>query len=122
MEGILITLSLFAAIFGIFYLHYTTRNKERMALIEKGGDASMFFSKRKRRTAPVWKVLTLNLAVLLMGIGIGVFLAAGLHYGMGVEEEIAFPGSIFLMAGIGLFTGFTLSKKMIESDENSSNE
>ena len=67
MEGILITLSLFAAIFGIFYLHYTTRNKERMALIEKGGDASMFFSKRKRRTAPVWKVLTLNLAVLLMG-------------------------------------------------------
>jgi hypothetical protein len=119
MEGILITLSLFAAIFGVFYLHFTTRNKERMALIEKGGDASMFYSSKRKRTAPVWKVLILNLSVLLIGIGIGVFLAAILNSGIGLEEEVAYPGSIFLMAGIGLFVGFTLSRKMIETDEKS---
>ncbi len=33
---------LIGAFFGIFYLHYSTRNRERMALIEKGADASIF--------------------------------------------------------------------------------
>jgi hypothetical protein len=29
-----------------------------------------------------------------------------------MDEEVAFPGTIFLMAGIGLLAGFTLSKKL----------
>ena len=39
---ILIPISLFLMIFGIIYLYYSTRNRERMALIEKGADASIF--------------------------------------------------------------------------------
>ena len=35
---ILIPISLFLAIFGIIYLYLSTRNKERLALIEKGVD------------------------------------------------------------------------------------
>ena len=100
-----------AAIFGIFYLHYSTRNKERLALIEKGAEASIFV-KGKAHTAPIWKVLILNLALLLMGIGIGIFIASLLHYNMGVEEEVAFPGTIFLMAGVGLFVGFNMTKNL----------
>ena len=43
MEATAITfIALFAAIFGIMYVYYTTRHKERMALIEKGADASLF--------------------------------------------------------------------------------
>lgn len=99
------------SIFGVFYLYFSTRNKERLALIEKGADASIFV-KGKGHTAPIWKVLILNIALLLMGIGIGIFIASILHYNMGVEEEVAFPGTIFLMAGIGLFAGFTLTKKL----------
>ncbi len=99
------------AIFGVFYLYFSTRNKERLALIEKGADASIFV-KGKSHTAPIWKVLILNIALLLMGIGVGIFIASILHYNLGVEEEVAFPGTIFLMAGIGLFTGFTLTKKL----------
>jgi hypothetical protein len=100
-----------AAVFGIFYLHYSTRNKERLALIEKGADASIFV-KGKAHTAPIWKVLILNLALLLMGIGIGIFIASLLHYNMGVEEEVAFPGTIFLMGGVGLFVGFNMTKNL----------
>ncbi len=100
-----------AAFFGIFYLHYSTRNKERMALIEKGADASIFV-KGKTRTAPIWKILILNLALLLMGIGVGIFIASLLHYNMGVEEGVAYPGTIFLMAGIGLFLGFNMTKNL----------
>lgn len=102
---------LIGAFFGIFYLHYSTRNRERMALIEKGADASIFV-KGKAHAAPIWKVLILNLALLLMGIGVGIFIASLLHYNMGVEKEVAYPGTIFLMAGIGLFVGFTLTKDL----------
>ncbi|MEH6535643.1 MAG: DUF6249 domain-containing protein [Psychroserpens sp.] len=101
----------FGAIFGVFYLYFSTRNKERLALIEKGADASIFM-KGRQHAAPIWKVLTLNLALLLMGIGVGIFIASLLHYNLGVEEEVAFPGTIFLMAGVGLFTGFTMTKSL----------
>ena len=66
---------IFGVIFGIFYLYISARNKERIALIEKGADASIFYSK-DRRVTPVWKVVVINLALLLMGIGIGIFLGA----------------------------------------------
>ncbi|WP_298894355.1 DUF6249 domain-containing protein [uncultured Psychroserpens sp.] len=111
MEAILIPISLFIALFGVAYLYLSTRNKERLALIEKGADATIFM-KGKRHTAPIWKVLILNLALLLMGIGIGIFIASLLHYNLGVEEEVAFPGTIFLMAGVGLFVGFTMTKNL----------
>ena len=35
-------IALFATVFGIMYVFYTTRNKERLALIDKGADASLF--------------------------------------------------------------------------------
>lgn len=100
-----------AAIFGIFYLYFSTRNKERLALIEKGADATIFM-KGKQHTAPIWKVLILNLALLLMSIGIGVFIASILDYNLGVDEDVAYPGTIFLMAGIGLFVGFNMTKNL----------
>lgn len=102
---------IFGVIFGVFYLFISARNKERLALIEKGAEASIFYSSKKRIT-PVWKVLILNLALLLMAIGVGIFIASILHNNLGVEEEVAIPGSIFLMAGVGLFAGFTMTKKL----------
>ncbi len=102
---------IFGVVFGIFYLFISARNKERLALIEKGADASIFYGK-DRRVTPMWKVIVINLALLLMGIGIGIFIAALLSQGLNVDEDIAQPGTIFLMAGIGLFTGFYLTKKL----------
>jgi len=99
-----------AAVFGIFYLYYSTRNKERLALIEKGADASIFV-KGKQHTAPIWKVLILNLALLLMGIGIGVFIALLLDNYTTLGDGI-YPATIFLMAGVGLFAGFNMTKNL----------
>ena len=115
----LVFISLFVIIFGIFYLHYSTRNKERLALIEKGADASIFFSAKaaqKRSTVPLWKVLILNLAVLLMGIGTGIFIGSILEAYTLIEDGVAYAGLIFLMSGLGLFVGFTLSKKLVEKE------
>ena len=111
MGGEIIIIALiFGAIFGVFYLYFSTRNKERLALIEKGADASIFFTKN-RRSAPFWKVLILNFSLLLISIGIGVFLASILNQ-FGVDEDVAYPGTIFLMAGVGLFVGFNMTKKL----------
>ena len=111
MEEILIPISFFLAVFGMVYLYLSTRNKERLALIEKGADASIFM-RGKQHTAPIWKVVILNVALLLMGIGIGIFIASILHYNLGVDDDVAYPGTIFLMAGIGLFVGFTMTKNL----------
>ena len=102
---------IFGVIFGVFYLFISARNKERLALIEKGADASIFYSNNKRIT-PVWRILILNLSLLLIAIGVGIFIASILHYNLGMDEDVAFPGTIFLMAGIGLFVGFTMTKKL----------
>ncbi|MDY0779774.1 DUF6249 domain-containing protein [Tenacibaculum sp. IB213877] len=113
MEAAIVFMFLFAIIFGIFYLFFTTRNKERLALIEKGADATIFFSKKEpQKTAPFWKVVVLNLSLLLMGIGIGVFIALVLHTYTQLEEGAIYPAMIFLMAGAGLFAGFNITKNL----------
>jgi hypothetical protein len=101
---------IFGVIFGIFYLYISARNKERLALIEKGADASIFYGK-DRKVTPIWKVIVINLALLLMGIGAGTLISEVFVLG-GFEESVARPGTIFLMAGVGLFLGFVLTKKL----------
>ncbi|TDU42725.1 hypothetical protein BXY82_0118 [Gelidibacter sediminis] len=99
-----------AAFFGIFYLYFSTRNKERLALIEKGADASIFM-RGKQTTAPIWKVLILNLALLLMGIGLGIFIALIIENYTTFNGAI-YPATIFLMAGLGLLIGFNMTKNL----------
>jgi hypothetical protein len=111
MEELLIPLSFFLAIFGMVYLYLSTRNKERLALIEKGADASIFM-KGKSHTASIWKVLILNLALLLMGIGIGTFIASLLDNYTTLDEDAVYPATIFFMAGLGLFIGFNMTKNL----------
>ncbi len=103
----------FGVVFGIFYLFISARNKERLALIEKGADASIFYGK-DRKVTPMWKVIIINLALLSMGIGIGIFIAAILSQSLNVDQDVAYPGTIFLMAGVGLFSGYYLTKKLNE--------
>ncbi|MEM9362335.1 MAG: DUF6249 domain-containing protein [Bacteroidota bacterium] len=106
---------MFGVVFGIFYLYISARNKERLALIEKGAEASIFYGKRNRVT-PIWKVIVINLATLLMGIGLGIF-TAGILMSLGMDEDIVGPGSGFFMAGAGLLAGFFITKKMTENKD-----
>jgi hypothetical protein len=103
---IIIPLSVFLTTFGIFYLFLSTRHRERMALIEKGADASLFHS---GKSAHRRKLIILNLALTLIGIGLGIIIAIFLYKATGMEE--VYPASIFTMAGAGLLTSFFLSGK-----------
>ncbi|WP_026777086.1 DUF6249 domain-containing protein [Polaribacter sp. Hel_I_88] len=115
---------LITAIFGVFYLYFSTRNKERMALIEKGADASIFISSQKKQAAPFWKILILNLGLLAMGIGVGILLGSLLSYNFGysgsyqnrptnyISSETLYAASIFLCAGASLLIGFKVTKSL----------
>lgn len=107
-ESILIPVSLFSAIFGIVYLYFSTRNKERLALIEKGADASIF----RKNGNSFQRVILLNLALLFMGIGAGVFIALLLATYTSLDKGAVYPAMIFLMAGTSLFIGFKMTKNI----------
>lgn len=115
---------IFGSIFGVFYLYFSTRNKERMALIEKGADASIFMKGRSKNAAPFWKVLILNLGLLAMGIGVGILLGTilGSYFGYNgswenrpdnaIDSGVFYAASIFLSAGGALLIGFNQTKKL----------
>ncbi len=108
MEEVLIPLIVFGSMFAVVYVFLTTRNKERLALIEKGADATLFKSGPGKN---VFGVVVLNIALMAIGIGIGVLLAS-LFAQNGMKEEVAFPAMIFIGGGIGLLTGFFISRKL----------
>lgn len=107
---VIIIPAMLGVFFGIVYLFFSTRNKERMALIEKGIGAEIF-NKGDRKAAPFWKVLILNLSLLLIGIGVGIFLATLLDTYTDLGESI-YPAIIFTTAGLGLLAGFNKTKNL----------
>jgi len=106
---ILIPLFVFSSIFGIFYVWISTRNKERMSLIEKGADASLFAT--KRRNFPSFTNLTLKIGMLAVGIGTGILVGSLLSSYTVLDEEVAFPSMIFLFGGLFLVGNAFIEKK-----------
>lgn len=114
MEDVLVPLIVFGTLFAILYVFLSTRNKERMALIEKGADAKLF------KTGPSSNnytgIVIINIASLSIGIGVGVLLANLLEMG-GMDDDVAYPAMIFICGGIGLLAGFFGSRKLVSKKE-----
>jgi hypothetical protein len=106
MEEVLIPLIVFSSIFGIAYVFLNTRNKERLSLIEKGADASLFATKKNHRSN-----LTLKFGMLAVGIGTGIIIASLLESYTVVDEEVAYPSMIFLFGGLFLVANAMIEKK-----------
>lgn len=96
--------SVFGTICFLGYLWLRSRNQERLALIEKGVDASIFVS-RKRGIS-----LTLRIALLAMGIGVGVLLASAFDW-IGMEEGVAYPAMILVGGGFGLLVAYLVDER-----------
>jgi F0F1-type ATP synthase assembly protein I len=112
MEEVLIPVILFGTLFGISYVFFTTRNKERLALIEKGADASLFNTGSKGN----WMKGILSIGMLAVGIGVGVLLGTLLDM-IGLEEDMAYASMIFTFGGLGLIAGFFLIRKLDDASE-----
>ncbi len=120
-EEILIPMSFFATVFGLFFL----RNKENMAMIEKG------INPRKNYGGPK-PYAYMKYALLLVGAGIGLFIAymIDVTYLHELTKTVRSDGSIryednpaiyfALLAvggGLGLFIAYLLEKKQMVNND-----
>lgn len=93
IEEVLIPLIVFSSIFGVFYVFLTTRNKERLSMIEKGADASMFLTKKQD------KGYTLKFGMLAVGVAIGLLVGSIIAETTNLPKEIAYVSMTFLFGG-----------------------
>ena len=109
LTEILIPISFFAFVFATFYIFITTRNKERMAMIEKGTDPTLF---KGRMYGSMF--FTLKAGLLFIGVALGVLFGNLLTNGTGMEEGPAYVSMIFLFGGIGLVVGYIFQSRKAE--------
>src|SRR3569833_452721 len=110
MAGIIISTAFFAMIFGIVNLY----KRERMAMIERGMDPRRY----KPQSAPYH---TLKWGLLLIGAGVGLFLAFLLDRSVFTRTEddnqATYFALIAIFGGLGLFTSFRMEKKEMPNKE-----
>lgn len=104
---ILISLGAFLMIFGLRYLS----NKENMAMIQNGMDP-------KLNRAQPQPYVVLKWGLLLMGAGLGLFLAYLLDHtvlnfdnGFGRDSEAIYFALIGIFGGLGLIISYVIEKK-----------
>ena len=107
-QDIIIPIALFGSIFGILYVYFTTRNKERLALIEKGADASLFNTGKRNN-----KTVALKIGMFLCGIALGLLLGNVIAETTRLQEEIAYFSMTFLCGGLSLIIFYFIEKKIV---------
>jgi hypothetical protein len=105
-------IAFFATVFGIMYVFYSTRNKERMALIEKGADASLFNTGKDAKSFGWnWSKFTLKTGMLAMGIAVGIIAGAILSKTGILDEDAMYPSMIFFFGGLSLVLFYLIDRK-----------
>lgn len=113
MEPLIVFIALFGTVFGIAYVFLTTRNRERLALIEKGVDASLFATKGTKFSIAKF---ILNIALLFIGIGAGIFIGDYLAGALRMKEEVTIPSMLFIFGGLGLVAGFFITRRLEDKE------
>jgi hypothetical protein len=102
----LIPISFFAMIFGIVYI--LVRRKERLSMIEKGVDSTLFKNKSNVPGELKWGLLS-------VGIGVGILLGKIFSSYTRLGEEASYFSMICLLGGISLvayhFIAMSIEKK-----------
>jgi hypothetical protein len=112
MEGLIASIGFFATVFGVFYIFIVTRNKERMALIEKGADASLFNTGKGVTRVPTnWGKITLKFGMFLVGIALGIVIGALLSQAGVLNEGANYLSMILLFGGLSLVLFYVIDRK-----------
>jgi ABC-type phosphate transport system permease subunit len=112
MEAAITFIALFATAFGIWYVFITNRNKERMALIEKGADASLFNTgKEGTKSAVNWGKFTLKIGMLAMGIALGIIVGAFMANSSVLDEDASYSSMIFFFGGLSLVLFYIIDRR-----------
>ncbi len=104
-RDLFVSIAAFAAIFGIVYVFLMTRHRERMSMLEKGVDPSLFTPKGHSQS------YTLKLGMLSTGVALGILFGNMLHKVSDIERGPAFLSMVFLFGGLSLIANYTIDRK-----------
>lgn len=108
--GIFVPIGFFLAIFAILYVFWTTRTKERLALVEKGLDAGIF------KVDPVRRRLDLvKWGIFLIALAVGVVTGFALSNVM--NEVGAFFTMILFFGGVGLIIAYVVINNLDKKEK-----
>ena len=96
------------AIIGTFVMIVYVRkfeNLERMSMIEKGIDPSIFRSRQYRNTS-----IPLRASLLLIGAGVGLLFGYWLD-SMTYMDEVAYFSMLFICGGVGLGLSYLIEER-----------
>lgn len=107
MEEVIVALAVTVPTLALFVMIVYLRridNSEKLAMIEKGVDPSLFANKKRNTSFP------LRVSLLLMGAGLGLIMGYLLdrHFYM---EEVAYFSMLFIFGGLGLGAAYLVEEK-----------
>lgn len=107
MEPVIISVTFFLLVFAVFYIFITTRNKERMAMIEKGADPKLFQSVRRSSGYAVFKW-----GLFMIGLALGILTGALFEHFSELQPEPLYFSMILIFGGLGLVLAYLLQGKL----------
>jgi ABC-type Fe3+-siderophore transport system permease subunit len=114
LTGIIISLGFFTMIVLSIYFYTRARNRERIAMIEKGADLSKFYNK------PNEHQLFKN-GLFLMGIALGLFMGFSLtKIFLTIDDKVAYISMILLFGGLSKILYYPISAKYLKKDVDGS--
>ncbi len=107
MEGIFVPIGFFLALFAILYVYWTTRTKERLALIDKGSDASIFKVGESKYALLKW-------GIFLIALSVGVI--SGYALSSVINEVAAHFSMILFCGGLGLIVAYLVTSALLKKE------
>ena len=102
---ILIPITMFLCAFGVLYIYFNTRHKERMSLIEKGADPALFQARKGNSNS------AMRFGMFLIGIALGILTGNIIAETTSLKEEVSYFSMIFLFGGASLVTYYLMIEK-----------
>lgn len=108
--ALLISISL--VVFGIAYYYFTTRHKERMAIIETGKSPDLFKKQGQ------WLYFLLTLGIVSIGIALGIIAGAFVREVVNIQGFWVMSSSILAFLGISLIFCYLILKSQFDKQKD----
>jgi high-affinity Fe2+/Pb2+ permease len=115
MEGIVIPVSFFLMVFAIVYIAVTTRNRERLAMIEKGVDPKLFTS--EPRPVHISTYATFKWGLFMIGLAVGLFVGAMFDEYTNMPDSPMYISMILVFGGLALILAYLFRPKLEKKRE-----
>lgn len=110
ITGLIAVIGLFGGIILSLYFYFRARNRERMAMIEKGMELQF----KPKSTNPI---RTLKAGIFTVGIALGIFMGYIVGSYTSIDEVVSFFVMILLFGGIALTLNYVLEIKLNKREE-----